>query len=1248
MNKTPKINNNNNKNAYINNIDIKKSAHIQTSNIIHMRINNKNNFNRKNISKSISNSINNSIFNSFKYSINNSINNSIKINTNKTETNQIIAKKSKTLNFNKKIYTIKETGSHFYIENVKKNIIMAIEKSFNKIYQIKDCSEMLNSNQIKSYQVDSILGIIDINGNNKYLLVASSSKLVGNVLGADIYNIIDVDLIKITLFNESDNEKNRIIGVKKLFQSKNYYYSNEIDLSSNNLFMKNKKNTISDYCINYCFLKYYFDNFIPKDFYSKIIYGFIGLKKNIEIISNNNNLIYMDILIIERVNRHLNFNTDIPSQMKQIKFICIYKNKNYTNNNSTNNSENNNKTIDTNNNKKYNINIFSFIIYVSNEIANSKVNFNPWNNFILNELSQYSNIVCIINNNTNKNLNDNINIDNNKISKIVFNNNTFGSNIKLLNFTSDWKKNLFFDSYNNSNMYIKSGSINKNIVQEYIFWFIDINNVFYENDCCFNAIIRIMWKAIQQQMYFMNFGIDIGQFNKNNTGNICGKFKEIILNYHNDLDMNKKKLYKSQIRKQLQKVFDYYFNKKNIYNSNKKSITVYDNIKCNSDTKVVNFNKNHLDIINNCDENNSNIHQNVYSNQNNGQVQNKKFPNSHKNVSIFYSLHDVNKNINNHNQNNVNNNNIYHSINVNNNNRSNDNNINIYNTINVNNNLNHNINNNIYSIKSKLSILCITWNVAGIPNDNKYNIKDLFSQNLFDENNQSPDIIMIGMEEIVELDIYNILTITSNEDSVKFWTNIITSTLNEIYPNTYKKSTVLNLIGIYCICFTKKQLKDKIDVVNTNIIKTGLFGTLGNKGYITFTLNYNSNCLISFAIGHLEAGQNSNQDRIDTLKQILETKIHNQNKFKDSNYWIILGDLNFRIDTSFEDAFKMIKNKEFKELIRYDQFYAYCKREKDLAIVNEGTINFAPTYKFVSGSNYYLNESDNIRIPSYTDRILFCNKRGITNINYKSIPTIMYSDHRPVQACFEIEVIDNNNGEIKSMNPYTNYSNLNNNYNTIPNNGNNNHNDFNNNIKRNLMKNYHSINNNNNSNFINNKNIISNKINQNINNINSYNINNQINNKNFNVNNVNYNNNNNNYQKFVNNNYNQIQQNYKSISNKPIKKNIIKYNSTIIKQENYNRDNNKKNHLSKSTMYKNNNLKFNHLNQNNKSKIIQKEILKLSEPKIIKDDNNLNNNIINKNEKNKKSDVFFEKEKNITKNNNDDFDNIEKLMKLFQ
>ena len=55
---------------------------------------------------------------------------------------------------------------------------MAIEKSFNKIYNVKNFDEMMNLNEIKTYSVDAILGIIDINGNNKYILVVSKSNLI--------------------------------------------------------------------------------------------------------------------------------------------------------------------------------------------------------------------------------------------------------------------------------------------------------------------------------------------------------------------------------------------------------------------------------------------------------------------------------------------------------------------------------------------------------------------------------------------------------------------------------------------------------------------------------------------------------------------------------------------------------------------------------------------------------------------------------------------------------------------------------------------------------------------------------------------------------------------------------------------------------------------------------------------------------------------------------------------------------------
>ena len=1099
----------------------------------------------------------------------NNINNNKKIN-NTVKPSETNNNQNKNTNIEKKPkpFIIKETGSNIYIENIKKMSSMAIEKSFNKIYAVKDINEMLHLNLIKSFTVDAVLGIIDINGNNKYILVVTSSKLIANIISAEIYNILEVDLIKITLFNESENEKNRITGIKTLFKTKNFYYSNQIDLCQN-LFIKNRKNIINDFCVNSSLLKYFFDNLISPELYTKIIYGYVGFKKNTEI-KNDNNLLMVDNLIIERVNKHLKFNSDIANHMKQIEFICMYKQHN----------------INTINKNKYNINIFTFIFYVSNEIANNNVPFNPWNNFIMNELSKYPNIVCVIHNNINMNLNYNININNNSIKNIIYNNNQLGSKIKLLNFTSDWKKNLFFDNNNNSNNFIISGSINPNHIQDYVFWFIDINNQLNENDYCFNTIIRLMWKAIQQQIDFMNLGINIGSFNKNNNEIICSRFKDFIMDYHNDLDINKKSIYKSQMKKQLQKVFDYYFNNLNKTNNSKTNVyeknynNIQNNNKNNNLDDKFNFNKNNFNayqninqIQNNNNSNNSNNFANPFLNNQNIQMNQKQ-----KNF-----VHSHTQNLNTRQLNNMKNN--------------------------MNNNMNNNINMNKPTIPKQINVLCITWNVGGINSENIYNIKDLFTHNIFYPNSKIPDIIIIGLQEIVELDIYSVLTITSNEDSVSNWTNIIKSVINSLFPYTFKQISIQHLIGIYSICFVQSYLKENIDIINTKVVKTGLFGTLGNKGYMTLNIRLFKSFDISFAVGHLEAGKSSNDQRISTLKQILETRMgkgqefgeERGKKFKNSDIWIILGDLNFRIEESFERSIELIQRREYEKLVEFDQLYLCRLKDGGLIDVNEAKINFPPTYKYQIGTNNYLSDEEYLRTPSWTDRILFCYKNNIRNLSYSDIPSIKYSDHKPVYACFEIDIpqqnrIDNNNFNNNNIN-----SNRNNNNFANPFLGN-----FNNNINNNTY----------------------------------------IGNNNYNMNNPNSLRNNNNFNDFANNfgnnnNNNQIQGNWNQNNYNNIKSHRnYNYTDNLTNQRNYHNFNNNPNNV--------NNMPNNNYINNNNNQMIPNNINN-------NDSNQRTNSSDKNNQKNSKhgnfnrNKTFIDPRTKEPKNDNkNDEDNIENMMKFFK
>ena len=313
----------------------------------------------------------------------------------------------------------------------------------------------------------------------------------------------------------------------------------------------------------------------------------------------------------------------------------------------------------------------------------------------------------------------------------------------------------------------------------------------------------------------------------------------------------------------------------------------------------------------------------------------------------------------------------------------------------------------------KIKILCTTWNIAGIPTKN-YNISELFSKNVFNSESKSPDIIIMSFQEIVKLNFTNILSITSNQESVAMWTKIIKSTLKNIYPKEkYIELICLNLVGILILILIKNELKDNIFLVDHNTIKTGMYGTLGNKGFFTISLQcYNK--IICVGSGHFEAGKSKNEERINTLIQLLNMPINIKDNecitFKDVDYWIILGDLNFRIDLSYEEAISLIQEKNYNVLYDKDQFNNIYKKSKFLKkYMNEKKINFDPTYKYEKESNEYAYDEDKVRVPAWTDRIFFSKKEGIKMLSYDCVKNLRYSDHRPVVGAFEICVIEKKN-----------------------------------------------------------------------------------------------------------------------------------------------------------------------------------------------------------------------------------------------
>lgn len=129
----------------------------------------------------------------------------------------------------------------------------------------------------------------------------------------------------------------------------------------------------------------------------------------------------------------------------------------------------------------------------------------------------------------------------------------------------------------------------------------------------------------------------------------------------------------------------------------------------------------------------------------------------------------------------------------------------------------------------------------------------------------------------------------------------------------------------------------------------------------------------------------------------------------DSVFWF--GDLNFRIDkgrNTVEDLVTSIIEQEhpnFEFLLEGDELNDCIVKDQIFHGFLEGRINFKPTYKFDVNKDDY-DTSSKLRIPSYTDRILFKAKKknSISCHHYDAVMNLRLSDHRPVYGLYEATI----------------------------------------------------------------------------------------------------------------------------------------------------------------------------------------------------------------------------------------------------
>mmetsp|Transcript_9069 Transcript_9069/g.11703 ORF Transcript_9069/g.11703 Transcript_9069/m.11703 type:complete len:482 (-) Transcript_9069:148-1593(-) len=125
------------------------------------------------------------------------------------------------------------------------------------------------------------------------------------------------------------------------------------------------------------------------------------------------------------------------------------------------------------------------------------------------------------------------------------------------------------------------------------------------------------------------------------------------------------------------------------------------------------------------------------------------------------------------------------------------------------------------------------------------------------------------------------------------------------------------------------------------------------------------------------------------------------------------GDLNYRLDLPREFCEKQVleilsanegRNCDYRSLLVHDQLNRVRSAGYAFSGFQEGRISFPPTFKFDKNNNIY-DSSHKMRVPSWTDRILFRFDPSLLSVQvmeYKSFRNVDQSDHRPVCATLKI------------------------------------------------------------------------------------------------------------------------------------------------------------------------------------------------------------------------------------------------------
>jgi hypothetical protein len=268
------------------------------------------------------------------------------------------------------------------------------------------------------------------------------------------------------------------------------------------------------------------------------------------------------------------------------------------------------------------------------------------------------------------------------------------------------------------------------------------------------------------------------------------------------------------------------------------------------------------------------------------------------------------------------------------------------------------------------------------------------------QNDAFADIIVVGLQEMVDLNVKNIIGVGDTAETGKWWVKRLTEDLAK--KGKYVLKTHSDLVGIFLAVFVKEELKDLIKDDEALTIKTGVLGLTGNKGSLSYRFAYKGTTF-SVSVAHLAAGQSKSKDRVDEMKSLFgHSYSKTKKKVSDHDVQILFGDLNFRVEGDAALVRKDVEAGKLKELLEKDQLNMARSKYSEIQNMIEGKIDFKPTYKYKFDTQEYDDGAKN-RVPSWCDRILYKQSSSVFIKEYGRLEWTN-SDHKPIFGSFEIVV----------------------------------------------------------------------------------------------------------------------------------------------------------------------------------------------------------------------------------------------------